>query len=1149
MRTVGSRNNKRKIKITKTLKKRNPRLTYSRVKSKLKPNWIQTGGTYDDIKDDEAWVLRVKEIFLQEGDDGSLLFYVLGIMNAVGLYTDNTTDLGFNPLTVEDFYNTYSSANVATRTGLNFYLYDIFAFCKTYQTQEMMVDHITLLFGGLQNTYNNMLFIEGKLGITTGNGELTSYAIFNFLTKNRYVEVLTTKVNIENPFASVLIAYFQDLTPIRQVLAVGLISLTDDMRPGYSSYVFNLDDAYRDRLSAYYNGHRIVWPKTPIFVSFITNTHTKPDVQFSNWINDVNSDTWAEGEIRWALESTFLGNKPVEQSVTYILSHQNVNVVANPLKDWFASQSINYDELYTRFVDIVNRESWIGDGSAFAIFWQTLSKHEGDMAATIRDVTAEIACEDTPALCMEGGMAGGRVYKYKVQSARVSNKRAGSHLNGKTRKTRKTRKPRKNKTIQTGGIISSFASSEPNVRIGILTALVQFLANGISRNDFQNDSIHDGLLQGAATESAWLIDCLSQVKSSELYGQFFSLHQTTGIMQADMAKLMQPWNVLRDAGPWSSLALSNVCSNWKFTGRNVSNLLDPAKTGSGLGYLCSDTLVKLFYGNTSANDAAKQAAMTQFIKLCVEYVFSMQGVIDAAVPYIIGLVKEYLNGITCTEVGNGYIKCTFTYDDRKTSGEFKWEASQSVMAKCINVFGSRGADVRNQGADAGFTAGFREDGSEWGYFEQPHIIGVFLDFLGKRGIDINDPSVREPAVDLLCRILKFMGDKSHIVAAICLILSQAFAGGKPETKPWFISTHDRMLCKAIIETIAHCEKPLEEGAMLEMMAWLLDIIATNLGCIGICWTAVAKHLSGKYSIYESTKVNIPGDDVIDGYAYFKPDLSKAFWHEIEQIKQRFIKYNPELTPVQPELTPEEALKLYKDERATALPPNFADANPDIAIAWLNHWKENNVSYNDMVKHETEIEEEQRMKKMREMVKRVFTAIINVFKNTPTRKSSRNLPGDDDIKRTRQLFLYNGLTIRYDNSTDELVEVLQFILFRLESGTTLPYDGGWEVLRAYIPEANGLYTSLYTSGFAKAAGPNYKFTDRDVAMVIVGYTWKHDTKTFTLDEVFSKINENSTRVSEKLPVGQRLVLTNLAESYVDNIITAIGLVRMIQKRLE
>jgi len=184
-----------------------------------------------------------------------------------------------------------------------------------------------------------------------------------------------------------------------------------------------------------------------------------------------------------------------------------------------------------------------------------------------------------------------------------------------------------------------------------------------------------------------------------------------------------------------------------------------------------------------------------------------------------------------------------------------------------------------------------------------------------------------------------------------------------------------------------------------------------------------------------------------------------------------------------------------------------------------------------------------------MVKRVFTAIINVIENTPTRKSSRSLPGEGAIKRLRQLFLYNGLTIRRDNSTDELVEVLQFIL----ELTTRPDDKMMGVLNSYIPGATELYTGLYTDAFRYFADPgiagtDYKFTDRDVAMFIVGYTWKPETKTFTLDEVFRKINEKSTQVNASLPVGQRLVLTNLAESYVDNIITAIGLLRMIKKKL-
>lgn len=1129
MRTVGSRNNKRKIKITKTLKKRNHRLTDSRVKSKLKPNWIQTGGTYDAKKRDQAWLLGVKEIFLQEGEAEELLFHVLDIMAAYGLYKEDTTDLGFNQLTVEDFYDTYRSVNEST--NLDKCLTDVLAFCKNYRNPDsrIKVDHITLLFGGLQNAYNNMIFISRNTGIEPGSGTLTSYAIFNFLTKNRYVNELTTKVNIENPLASVLVAYYPDLTPIRQMLSLGFVSLTDDMQRGYSSYRFNLDDADSITLDAHYKELGIDWPGTPIFVSFMTNTPTKPDVQFSNWINGVNPDTWAAGAIQWALPATIFGKNIHEQSANYIFGQNNipiynekqigiVNAVAESLKQWLIAKynSIHSSfELYTRFAEIVNEESWIGDGSAFAIFWQTLSKHEGDMAATIRDVTSEIQCEDNPALCVKetekmdegGGMDGGRVYKYKVQSARVSNKRAGSHLNRKTRKTRK------NKTIQTGGTIENLVNPKTN-RIELLTVLFQLLANGISPDDFHNDSTHDGLLSGTANESAWLIQCLADVPSSELYGQFFSLHQTTGIMQADMAKLMQPWNVLRDAGPWSSLALSNVCSNSKFTRRDVSNFVDPAKTGSGLGYLCSDTLVKLFYGNRNANDAAKQDAMTEFIKLCVEYVFSMRGV-NLADANSISLVKEYLNGITCTEVGNGYIKCTFTYN-RVTTPEFKWEASQSVMAICINWFGGGGAVVRNDGADAGFT----DDG-----FAQPHIIGLFLDFLNAKGVTA--VGLRGLAVNLLCRILKYMGDKSHIVAAICLILSQAFAGGKPETKPWFISTHDRMLCKAIIETIAYCENPEAQDEAGVNIAWLLDIIATNLGCIGICWTAVAKRLSGKYSIYESTKVNISGDDVIDGYAYFKPDLSKAFVHEIEQIKQRFIKDNPELTP-------EQASELIKDANGSAI-SGFADGNA--AIAWLNSWKQTNGSYKAMCARETAIEEGERMAKMGMMVDRVFTAILSVINNTPTRKSSRSLPGEGDIKRLRQLFLYNGLTIRRDNSTDELVEVLQFIL----EPTTGPNAEMTEVLNRYIPEADALYTGRF-SYIAAITGTDYKCTDRDVAMFIVGYTWNSETKTFTLDEVFRKINENSTQVNVSLPVGQRLVLTNLAESYVDNIITAIGLLR-------
>ena len=127
-------------------------------------------------------------------------------------------------------------------------------------------------------------------------------------------------------------------------------------------------------------------------------------------------------------------------------------------------------------------------------------------------------------------------------------------------------------------------------------------------------------------------------------------------------------------------------------------------------------------------------------------------------------------------------------------------------------------------------------------------------------------------------------------------------------------------------------------------------------------------------------------------------------------------------------------------------------------------------------------------------------------------------------------------------------MLQFILEQ----TTDPNAEMPEVLNKYIPvlieyisEAYAFYTDAFVDIAKSIANTG---TDRDVAMFIVGYVLDDKTKTLTLNDVFNKINENSTQVNASLPVGQRLVLTNLAESYVDNIITAIGLLRMIKKKL-
>lgn len=244
MRTVGSRNNKRKIKIAKTLKKRNHRLTDSRVKSKLKPNWIQTGGTYDDKRNQEGWKQYVKETFLQEGDDGTTLLHVLDIMAHCGLY-DDTTGLGFNPLTVEDFYDTYVSLiQYISIDEIDDGLISIKEYCARYNEHivhmmsgnpdistvhdPMTVNDITSLFSGLQNTLVNIWFM---MNIIKNSGQplplfyAIAYAIFNFLTKNRYLNDIKNTYAIENastyifnssivdnPFAAAMVMYYREIT-------------------------------------------------------------------------------------------------------------------------------------------------------------------------------------------------------------------------------------------------------------------------------------------------------------------------------------------------------------------------------------------------------------------------------------------------------------------------------------------------------------------------------------------------------------------------------------------------------------------------------------------------------------------------------------------------------------------------------------------------------------------------------------------------------------------------------------------------------------------------------------------------------------------------------------------------------------------------
>ena len=133
-------------------------------------------------------------------------------------------------------------------------------------------------------------------------------------------------------------------------------------------------------------------------------------------------------------------------------------------------------------------------------------------------------------------------------------------------------------------------------------------------------------------------------------------------------------------------------------------------------------------------------------------------------------VFKYLGGIEITSIVKSNLNCTH----EKYGGNFYWEGNQAPMANYINdevkkKYGKEIASPRSKNTKSGLIDDFIKSPVNK---SSDHIIA-------------------------LCRVLKYMGDKSHIVAAIILLYL--------EESPYIVQTIDRLLSKSIIQVIEYCK--------------------------------------------------------------------------------------------------------------------------------------------------------------------------------------------------------------------------------------------------------------------------------------------------------------------------------------------------------
>ena len=326
-----------------------------------------------------------------------------------------------------------------------------------------------------------------------------------------------------------------------------------------------------------------------------------------------------------------------------------------------------------------------------------------------------------------------------------------------------------------------------------MMGLFESLADAIDTDDFDNDSQHDNLTTtNFSGENKAIKDAkLQGGEKGSLFeklnenGRFIKVDMKTGISSETPLEGLESINFLVDAGGgfFKGLPDKDPCSsteNPTLTTKYISNYTDPASTGKGLFYRCFNEI-----GGGGPNATINGA--NTFINYCLAFTGNIiensikdgnNGGLD---PEYYQYALNFLGEVTVEEIIVDKFYCNYV-DKMSQKHAFYWLGNQSVMARWINdAFGVVIAAPRSS-----VTGGYEE------------IKAAYREYISsKQPSWVNSEGILDPQCVLaLCRILKYMGDKSHIVAAVLMI--------KLTEQPFIIQTIDRLLAKCVVQVIEFC---------------------------------------------------------------------------------------------------------------------------------------------------------------------------------------------------------------------------------------------------------------------------------------------------------------------------------------------------------
>ena len=401
----------------------------------------------------------------------------------------------------------------------------------------------------------------------------------------------------------------------------------------------------------------------------------------------------------------------------------------------------------------------------------------------------------------------------------------------------------------------SGGNSGYNIGIDTMRPTVEIfikLGTFINDSDALSDSVHDSLIGRGGDylpeDNALKAVCFSDVddksandRTLEQLNATFNVLDNRGLLHGD--KNIFYGDQIIDAFTSSKffpLHEGAECYVKNVT-RDLSNFIDPATTGKGDLYKCYQKLSQKLRKPDTISDKESAAYSANIVfGLCIHFV---ESIIRSGKPPYAGVENalKILKNIQITRIGDKG-DMYFSY---QSMGEFKWIASQSVMAHYIG--GANGAEKRSSTEEE----------------------SLFIEALKDR-VDVN-------TLTALCRLIKYVGDKSHIVLAVTFILF------KVSSLPVTILTIDRLLVKCIIQIIKGTREDSDEQ---------FRNIGSKLSFICPAFK-IFKNLTNSFNVAESVMTNQNKSKMFLACRELGPDIGLKLWFKkladlINQYKDKLL---------------------------------------------------------------------------------------------------------------------------------------------------------------------------------------------------------------------------------------------------------------------